>query len=97
MTAEALVRVIQQARNEAKEILTGLERIGHPETSRSNSLYLSLVMLQKRVVAKGAGASLAEFVTELDQFAGLCDGKLAPLKARLAEAARIARGGRVAP
>ena len=94
MTTQALVQVIQQARDEAKEILTGLERIGHPETSGSTSLYLGLVMLQKRVAAKGADASLAEFAPELDQFAELCGGELAPLKARLEEAAGIARGGK---
>ncbi len=92
MTAQALIQLIQQARDEAKGILTGLERIGRPETSQSNSLYLGLVMLQKRIAAKSARATLAEFAPELEQMAGLCSGKLAPVKTLLGEAARIARG-----
>jgi hypothetical protein len=92
MTAQALVQLIQQARDESKRILTDLEQIGHPETSRSNSLYLGLVMLQKRIAAKSAQASMTEFAPELVQMAELCSGKLAPVQALLQEAIGLARG-----
>lgn len=93
MTTQALVQLLQRARDESKRILTELERIGHPETSRSNSLYLGLVMLQKRIAAKSAGSSTAEFAPELVQMAELCGGKLAPVQTLLQEAIGLARGG----
>lgn len=93
MTIPPLSPLIQQARQEAKAILNALEQTGHPQTSESNGLYLALVTLQKRLTAHGTAAGLGEFAAELEQLAGLCTGKLAPLKPRLEEAARLARRG----
>jgi hypothetical protein len=87
-----LLKIIQQARDEAKAILTGLETAGHPQTSESSSLYLALVTLQKRL-AQGGAAGVGDFRGELEQLKALCVGKLEPLKPRLEEALRITRSG----
>ncbi len=93
MTLHALIATVQKARDQTKEILRGLEQTGHPQTNESSSIYLALVMLQKRLATFRAGAPLGEFVAELGQLATMCTGKLAPLKPLLDEAERIARGG----
>ena len=92
MTLHALIAAIQKARDQTKEILRGLEQTGHPQTGESSSVYLALVMIQKRLAGLHAGAPLGEFVAELGQLSAMCAGKLAPLKPLLDEAQRIARG-----
>jgi hypothetical protein len=86
---EDLIRAISTARDEAKRLLTALEQQGHPETSRSSSLYLALVSIRKRLT-KGEEPPGA-VLTELDQLLTLCEGKLARIKPELEEALRIAR------
>jgi hypothetical protein len=93
MTLHALITAIQKARDQTKEILRGLEQTGHPQTAESSSVYLALVMIQKRLASMHAGAPLGEFVAEVGQLAAMCTGKLAPLKPLLDDAERIARGG----
>jgi len=68
MTGQTLPELIQQARTEAKETLTALEGSGHPQTNESNSLYLGLVTLQKRLAALGAGRA-GEVAADLEQLA----------------------------
>ena len=92
MTLHALADVVQKARDQAKAILRDLEQAGHPQTSESSGLYLSLVMIQKRLATLRPGASFAEFVAELEQLARMCTDKLAPLKPLLEDAGRIAKG-----
>jgi hypothetical protein len=87
---EDLVRVISTARDQAKKLLTALEQQGHPETSRSSSLYLALVMMRKRLTKDEE--SPAVLVTELEQLVTLCEGKLARIKPDLVDALKIARG-----
>jgi hypothetical protein len=83
---------IQRARDKAKEILSALERAGHPQTGGSSSLYLSIVAIQKRVPVSASGTLRdPTLTTDLEQLAKLCDGKLAPVKPLLEEAARSAR------
>ena len=91
MTLHALADVVQKARDQAKAILRDLEQAGHPQTSESSGLYLSLVVLQKRLANLRPGASLVEFVAELEQLARMCTDKLAPLKPLLDDARRIAK------
>lgn len=92
MTTRTLAQVIQQARDEAKTILSALEQAGHPQTEESSAVYLGLVTLQKRLAATGpSGAGV--LAPEMEQLAALCDRKLERLKPLLEEAARLARGG----
>jgi len=93
MTLHGLLAAVQKARDQTKEILRVLEQTGHPQTGESSSVYLALVMIQKRLAGLRAGAPLAEFGPELAQLAAMCSGKLAPLKTLLDDAERIARGG----
>jgi hypothetical protein len=88
---DGLGSAIQRARDKAKEILSALERAGHPQTSGSSSLYLSIVAIQKRVPLSAGAVRDATLSTDLEQLARLCDGKLAPVKPLLEEAARSAR------
>jgi len=92
MTIQALLQVIQKARDEAKAILGALEQTGHPQTNESSGLYLALVTVQKRLAGRRPGSPLGEFATELEQLSALCTGKLEPVKPLLDEALRIARG-----
>ncbi len=92
MATQTLAQVIQQARDEAKTILSALEQVGHPQTEESSAVYLGLVTLQKRLAATGQSGASA-LATEMDQLAALCNRKLERLKPLLAEAARLARGG----
>ena len=92
MTLHALLDAVQKARDQTREILRALERTGHPQSSESSGVYLALVMLQKRLATLHAGAPLGEFVAELGQLAGMCTGKLAPVKPLLDDAEKIARG-----
>ncbi len=86
-----LVAIVGKARDQAKEILTLLESQGHPQTNQSSSLYLALVVMQKRLQTVASEApSLGQLVPELQQLAGLCDGALAPIKPLLEEAVRVA-------
>lgn len=96
MTTQTLAQVIQQARDEAKTILSALEQAGHPQTEESSAVYLGLVTIQKRLAATGpsAGSVLAP---EIDQLAALCVRKLERLKPLLEQAARLARGGAAPP
>jgi len=87
---EDLVRAISTARDQAKRLLTALEQVGHPETSRSSSLYLALVSMRKRLTKDEQSPKAV--VTELEQLVTLCEGKLARIKPDLQDALRIARG-----
>lgn len=91
MTVHTLLRLVQQARDEVKTILRALEETGHPQTSESNSLYLALVVLQKRVAALRPGSPLGGFASELEQLASMCKDKLVALKPLLEEAVRVVR------
>ena len=90
MTGRALPELIQQARDEAKHILTTLEAGGHPQTNQSSSLYLGLVTIQKRLAALGAGRA-SEVAADLEQLAQLCVGKLESVKPLMENAVRLAR------
>ena len=87
---EDLVRAIGAARDQAKKLLTALEQQGHPETSRSSSLYLALVSIRKRLTKDEQPP--AALVTELEQLLTVCEGKLARIKPDLEDALKIARG-----
>ena len=87
---EDLVRAIGTARDQAKKLLTALEQQGHPETSRSSSLYLALVSIRKRLTKDEQPP--AALVTELKQLLTVCEGKLARIKPDLEDALKIARG-----
>jgi hypothetical protein len=92
LTTQTLAQLIQQARDEAKTILSALEKTGHPQTEESSSVYLGLVTLKKRLAATGPSGA-AVLAPEMDQLAALCTRKLERLKPLLAQAARLARGG----
>ncbi|PYO90044.1 MAG: hypothetical protein DMD58_07820 [Gemmatimonadetes bacterium] len=87
---EDLVRAVSAARDQARRLLTALEQQGHPETSRSSSLYLALVSIRKRLTKdeEPPGA----LVKELEQLLTLCEGKLARIKPDVEDALKIARG-----
>ncbi|PYO16623.1 MAG: hypothetical protein DMD31_02275 [Gemmatimonadetes bacterium] len=90
---EQLLRVVNEARDQAKTILTTLEQQGHPQTSESNGVYFGLVTILKQLRTLEPAPALGGLASELEQLAGLCVGKLAPLEALLREAARVARTG----
>ncbi|HUL02395.1 MAG TPA: hypothetical protein VLV16_04075 [Gemmatimonadales bacterium] len=82
---------VQKARDEAKRVLTELESRGHPQTNQSSALYLALVGIQKRLRAiDPPPAPIAQFIAELQQLLGQCEGKLASVKALIEEAVRSA-------
>jgi len=83
---------VQKARDEAKRLLTDLETRGHPQTNQSSALYLALVGIQKRLLAVDPPPPpIAQSVSDLQELVRQCDGKLAPVKALIEEALRIAR------
>jgi len=87
-----MVLVISKARDLAKELLTQLETQGHPQTNQSSALYLALVGIQKRLLAVDPPPPpIAQSVSDLEELVRQCDGKLAPVKALIEEALRIAR------
>jgi hypothetical protein len=88
---EELIRVVSQTRDEAKRILGALEQQGHPQTSESNAVYFGLVTILKQLRTIDPAPAVAGLASELEQLAGLCTGKLAPLEGPLREAARVAR------
>jgi len=90
---DALAGAVQRARERAKEILAALEQQGHPQTNQSSSLYLGLVALQKRIAAAASAgrAPDALLLSDLEQLARTCDGKLAELKPLLEAATSQAR------
>src|SRR5437879_9440315 len=90
---EELIRAVSQAKDQAKTILTTLEQQGHPQTSESNGVYFGLVTILKQLRTLEPTPALGGLASELEQLAGLCVGKLAPLEALLREAARVARSG----
>ncbi|MDP3908818.1 MAG: hypothetical protein Q8Q14_00360 [Gemmatimonadales bacterium] len=88
---EELIRAVGAARDHAKQQLTALEQQGHPETSRSSSLYLALVGMRKRLMQEAQPTSVV--VAELEQLVTLCEGKLASIKPDLEDALKVARAG----
>ena len=90
---EELIRAVAQAKDQAKTILAALEQQGHPQTSESNGVYFGLVTILKQLRTLEPAPALGGLASELEQLAGLCIGKLAPLEALLREAARVARTG----
>src|SRR5436309_15633195 len=90
-TREQLLRVVNEARDQAKTILTTLEQQGHPQTSESNGVYFGLATILKQLRTLEPAPALGGLASELEQPACLCVGKLAPLEALLREAAREAR------
>jgi len=89
-----VIGAIQRARDKAKEILSALERAGHPQTGGSSSLYLSIVAIQKRIPVSTGGLRDQTVIGDLEHLAKLCEGKLAPVRPLLEEAVRSARQGR---
>ena len=85
-----LVRAISVARDQARELLNLLEGQGHPQTAKSSALYLALVSLLKRLSKENPAPAV--IAVELEQLTQLCEGKLAPIKALVDDARRIARG-----
>jgi len=90
---EQLIRAVSQAKDQAKTILATLEQQGHPQTSESNGVYFGLVTILKQLRTIDPAPPVAGLASELEQLAGLCIGKLAPLAPQLREAARVARAG----
>lgn len=92
---QSLAAAVRKARDQAKAILGVLQSQGHPETGQSNSVYLALVTLQKRLLAADPPPPpIARFVPELKQLVGECGGKLAPVKPLIEDALRLAQGTR---
>jgi hypothetical protein len=92
VTHQDLAAAVRKARDQAKLVLNQLETQGHPDTTRSSSLYLALVTVQKRLQASDPPPPpIASFVPELEQLARDCGGKLAPIKPLIDNALRLAR------
>ncbi|HEX9703878.1 MAG TPA: hypothetical protein VGA20_01350 [Gemmatimonadales bacterium] len=88
MTNQDLLAAVGTARDRAKEILSQLEGVGHPQTNQSSSLYLALVSIQKRL--KADAPNVPQVRAELEQLAAICDGKLTAVRPLLEEAVRKA-------
>ncbi|HVH66400.1 MAG TPA: hypothetical protein VM716_00885 [Gemmatimonadales bacterium] len=92
VTHQELAAAVRKARDEAKSILNQLQTQRHPDTTRSSSLYLALVTMQKRLLASDPPPPpITSFVAELEQLARDCEGKLAAIKPLLEDAVRLAR------
>ena len=90
-----LALAVLKARDEAKTVLRLLESQGHPETGQSNALYLALVMLQKRLQSVDPPPPpVVQFISELEQLASECQGKLTPVKPLIEAAVHLARGSK---
>ena len=87
-----LAAAVRKARDQAKVILDALQTQGHPETGQSNSVYLTLVTFQKRLLTVDPPPPpIARFVPELEQVASECTGKLASIKPLIDDVLRLAR------
>ncbi|HLB78093.1 MAG TPA: hypothetical protein VJO72_13760 [Candidatus Dormibacteraeota bacterium] len=90
-----VANAVHKARDEAKTVLQLLESQGHPETGQSNALYLALVMLQKRLqTVDPPPPPIAQFISELEQLASECQGRLTRVKPLIEEAVLVARGSK---
>ena len=89
VSIQGLQAAVGTARDRAKEILSQLEGVGHPQTNQSSSLYLALVSIQKRL--KADTPNIHQIRAELEQLVTLCDGKLTAVRPLLEEAVRNAR------
>lgn len=89
---QTLGLAVRKARDQAKTILNTLEGQSHPETGRSSAVYLALVTIQKRLLATDPPPPpVSEFITQLEQLAQDCSGRLAPIKPMIEDAVRVAR------
>ncbi len=94
-THQNLAIAVGAARDQAKELLSQLERQGHGRTGKSSAVYLALAMIHKRLLAiDPAPPPVAHFVPDLEQLVRGCEGKLSPVKPLLEAAIRVARGNR---
>jgi hypothetical protein len=87
-----LAIAIGAAEDQAKQLLTQLERQGHGQTGKSSAVYLALVVIRKRLSAVDPTPSpLADLVPDLEYLVRGCQGMLAPVKPLVEAALRIAR------
>jgi hypothetical protein len=91
-TQDELVRLVSEARDQAKLALASLEQQGHPQTTESSGVFFGLVTILKQLRAVDPPPALASLAGELEQLAGLCTGKLASLEPLVRKAALVARG-----
>ncbi|HVH10249.1 MAG TPA: hypothetical protein VM736_10660 [Gemmatimonadales bacterium] len=87
-----LAVAVGAAKDQAKQILSQLERQGHAHSGRSSTLYLALVMIHQQVqAADPSSVPLKHFLPDLEQLTRRCEGTLAPVKPLLEAAVRLAR------
>jgi hypothetical protein len=88
---------VHKATDEARAILTALEKAGHPPTGQtgpSASLFLALASMETKLLAADSPpVPMGRFVLELERLVRECEGRLASVKPFIEEALRIARQG----
>jgi hypothetical protein len=89
---DELVRLVSEARDQAKTVLSALEQSGHPQTNESSGVFFGLVTILKQLRAVDPPPTLGHLAGELEQLVGLCTGKLASLEPLVRQAAQLARG-----
>ncbi len=89
---DELVRLVSEARDQAKMVLSALEQQGHPQTNESSGVFFGLVTILKQLRAVDPPPALGSLAGELEQLAGLCTGKLDSLAPLVRQAAQVARG-----
>ncbi len=93
---DKLCVVVRQAREEARTILAGLERAGHPQTQESSSLYLGLVAMHKELSRNESRRPHQSLPQDLKQLETMCGGALASVLPLIQQAIQLANGGRLA-
>src|SRR5713101_5834652 len=90
-----LAIAVGAAKDQAKELLSQLERQGHAQTGKSSAVYLALVTIHKRLeTVNPPPPPVTHFVPDLEQLVRGCQGRLAPVKPLVEAALRVARGTR---
>jgi hypothetical protein len=90
-TQQQFAIAVGAARDQAKHLLSQLERQGHGQTGKSSAVYLALVAIHKRLLTLDPPPPpVGHFVPDLEQLIRWCEGRLSPVKPLLEAALRVA-------
>jgi hypothetical protein len=91
-----LAVAVGAAKEQARALVLDSQRDGPGPTGRSSSVYLTLVVMHKQLLAADP-PPIAKVVPDLEQIARACGGTLAPVKPLIEAALRVARDAPDAP
>jgi hypothetical protein len=81
---------VSEAAKQAMAIVDALAAQGDPQATQATTVFQQLVGLEGELFAIPETRALEAFVPELEELAGRCDGKFAPIKPLIEEALGIA-------